>query len=271
MLLEGQIVLIAGGGRGVGRATALLCAEEGAQVVIVARTQEQVQETVQAVKGLGHQAAGLPCDVADYAAVARLVDKTLERFGRLDVLVNCAGIIQPVTPVWRADPAQWAYNLAVNLTGAFHLTRAVLPPMMAARRGRIIHVSSGAARSVVEGWSAYCAAKAGLDHFVRVVAAEVADYGVAVYSVYPGIVDTTMQAEIRSASEADFPPLARFQKYHADGWLRPPEEPAQLILYLAALADPARSGEVFYLDDLPVRQEVSQALGRPLIRGRGET
>lgn len=271
MLLEGQIVLVAGGGRGVGRATALLCAEEGAQVVVVARTQEQVQDTVRAIQDQGRQAAGVACDVTDYAAVVRLVDKTLDRFGRLDVLVNCAGVIQPVAPVWRADPAQWAYNLTVNLTGAFHLTRAALPPMMAARRGRIIHVSSGAARSVVEGWSAYCAAKAGLDHFVRVVAAEVADYGLAVYSVYPGIVDTAMQAEIRAMSEADFPPLARFLRYHADGWLRPPEEPAQLILYLAALADPARSGEVFYLDDLTVRQEVSQALGRPLIKGRGET
>ncbi len=270
MLLEGQIVLVAGGGRGVGRATALLCAEEGAQVVVVARSPEQVQATVQAIQGQGRPAAGMACDVADDAAVARLVDKTLDRFGRLDALVNCAGIIQPVTPVWRADPAQWAYNLAVNLTGAFHLTRAALPPMMAARRGRIVHVSSGAARSVVVGWSAYCAAKAGLDHFVRVVAAEVVEYGIAIYSVYPGIVDTAMQAEIRATSEADFPPLARFQQYHQDGWLRPPAEPAQLILYLVSRADPARSGEVFYLDDLAVREEVSQALGRPMIKGRGE-
>jgi len=272
MLLEGQVVLVAGGGRGIGRAAALACAEAGADVAVAARTQDQVEVTAQMVQQMGRQTLPLTCDVADYQAAAHLVERTLARFGRLDVLVNCAGIIQPVAPVWRADPARWAYNLAVNLTGAFHLTQAALEPMMAAQRGRIIHVSSGAARSVVASWSAYCAAKAGLDHFVRVVASEVAEYGVAVYSLYPGIVDTAMQAEIRRVRAEDFglDNLARFRAYHEQDWLRPPEEPAQVILYLATLADQSRSGKVFSIDDPAVRREVSRALGRSMLKGRGE-
>jgi NAD(P)-dependent dehydrogenase (short-subunit alcohol dehydrogenase family) len=265
-------VLVAGGGRGIGRAAALACAEAGADVVVAARTQDQVAATALAVQQIGRQALPLTGDVADYGAATRLVERTLDRFGRLDVLVNCAGILQPVAPVWQADPARWSYNLSVNLIGAFHLTQVALQPMMTIRRGRIIHVSSGAAQSVVAGWSAYCAAKAGLDHFVRVVASEVTEYGIAVYSFYPGIVETAMQAELRGVLAEDFGEanLARFRAYHEQGWLRPPEEPAQVILYLAALADEARSGEVFSIDDPAVRYEVSRALGSPMLKGRGE-
>jgi NAD(P)-dependent dehydrogenase (short-subunit alcohol dehydrogenase family) len=88
--------------------------------------------------------------------------------------------------------------------------------------------------------------------------------------MYPGIVDTAMQVEIRGVSAEDFPSLPKFRAYHEDGWLRPPEEPAQLILYLAALADASRSGEVFYIDDPATREEMSRALGRPMLQGRGE-
>jgi len=270
--LQGKTVLVTGGGRGIGRAAALACAEVGANIVVAARTRSEIEATArEAASRWGVQALALPCDVADYAAVEHLITRTVERFGRLDVVVNAAGVIHPIVPVWRADPAAWQANLAVNLVGAFHVTRAALGPMREARRGRIIHVSSGAARSAVASWSAYCAAKAGLDHFVRVVAREVAPDGIAIYSFWPGIVETRMQQEVRQAPPEDFGEenVARFRAYYEQGWLRPPEEPAQVILYLATAADPARSGQVFYIDDEAVRREVAQALGRPMLPGRG--
>jgi NAD(P)-dependent dehydrogenase (short-subunit alcohol dehydrogenase family) len=174
--------------------------------------------------------------------------------------------------VWKADPTQWQYNLSVNLIGAFHITKAALEPMIAARKGRIIHISSIAAIYPVFGWSAYCTAKAGLDHFVKAAAQEVLRYGIAIYSVWPGMVNTKMVEELFQVSPKDMGQenLSRFRGYREKGWFRPPHEPAQLILYLATIADLSLSGQVINLDDEPIRKDVAKALNKPLIPGPQE-
>lgn len=271
--LEGKTAIIIGGGHGIGRAAAFAFAEAGANIVVAARSRLDIEHTAKEVSSRwGIKALAIPCDTSSYTTVSALITQTMERFAQLDTVVNTAGILHPVKPVWKADPIQWQCNLAVNLIGAFHITKAALEPMIAARQGRIIHISSIVAVSPVFGWSAYCTAKAGLDHFVKAAAQEVLRYGIGIYSVWPGMVNTKMVEELFQISPEDMGEenLSRFRGYRDKGWLRPPHEPAQLILYLATVADLSLSGQVINLDNEPIRKDVADALNKPLIPGPQE-
>ena len=118
----------------------------------------------------GGRAEALACDVADYAAVERVVADTRQRLGGLDILINNAGVIDPIGSLAASDPAAWALNIQINLVGAYNVVRAVLDGMLAAGAGTIVNVSSGAAHRPLEGWSAYCAGKAGLAMVTRSIA-----------------------------------------------------------------------------------------------------
>jgi NAD(P)-dependent dehydrogenase (short-subunit alcohol dehydrogenase family) len=245
-------------------------AEAGAAVVTAARTASEIKEVSQRAHSLcGVKTLALVCDVSEAESVLETVERTLRDFGKLDVVINCAGTIHPVGPCWQVDPEEWHANLKVNLLGAFHITRAVIPPLKDQGQGKIIHVSSGAAQYPVFGWTAYCAAKAGLDHFVRVAAEEASPLGVSVYGIWPGIVDTRMQEEIRKVSPELFGKenIQRFRLYHDRGLLRPPEDPVRLILYLAIHADLSMSGHIFNLDDPEVERMVDRALPVPVLQG----
>ncbi len=247
--LAGQVALVTGGGRGVGRAVCLALAREGARVAPFSRRADEVAATVDMARALGGEGLPLSGDVGDYAAVEAEVATLLRLWGRLDIVVNNAGMVAPIKRLWEADPAAWQRNITTNLVGAFNVCRAALPHMLERGSGCIINVSSGAARGPVAGWSAYCAAKAGLDHLTRVLIAEVEEYGVRVNVVYPGVIDTRMQAEIRDAGEKSFgrENLARFRGYKEQGVLRAPEEPAALITWVAA--SPDVRGEFLSIDD----------------------
>jgi len=197
--LEGQVAVVTGGGRGIGRAAAILLAQAGAAVVVTARTATEVEETAEHIRRQGGRAQALPADVSDWAAMERLAEETTQAFGPADIVVANAGVIHPVGDTWEVEPADWAQNLTINLTGSFYTARAFLPAMVARRSGVLIFVSSGAASHPVPGWSAYCAAKAGAEHFVRNVAAEVDQRGlpIRVHALYPGIVATAMQEKPR--------------------------------------------------------------------------
>lgn len=252
--LNGKTALVTGGGRGIGRATALAVAGCGAHVVVVARTLEEIAAVEHEIEAAGGEASAIVCDVSDSVDVQKL----FQAVPPIDVLVNSAGIIQPIAPAATVSPPDWLHDIAVNLGGIFLTCRYALPGMLQRGWGRIVNVSSGAARGTTVGWSAYSAAKAGVETFTRVVALEVADRGVRVNAIRPGVVDTEMQVEIRSSREEDFGTenLARFRSYKERGILRDPEEPARLILWLLTPDADEVNGEVLAIDDPEVATRI---------------
>jgi benzil reductase ((S)-benzoin forming) len=175
-------------------------------------------------------------DLADSASVARAFDAVEARIKarRYDkaVLINNAGIVEPVAPLERADPADIERNLAVNLVAPMVLMRRFIAATQHVPLRRVINISSGAGRRPISGWSAYCAAKAGLDMATRVVALEAQGRGMALeaVSLAPGVIDTGMQDTVRSASAADFADVERFRQMKAEGQLRPAGDVADDIL-----------------------------------------
>ncbi len=270
--LAGKVAVVTGGSRGIGRATAKLLARAGVKVAVVARTAADVQEVADEICDAGGSALAVSADISEWSAVQRLVGETQRSLGPVDVVVANAGILQPVGDTWEIDPADWVHNLNVNLAGAFYTARAFLPQMVERRSGTLIFVSSGAATHPVPGWSAYCAAKAGLDHLVRNLAAELErrDLPIRAHVLYPGIVATSMQARIRQTSEEQFPLVEKFRGYHEQGWLRPPEEPAALICWLATPMAAEFHGQAVSIDDPAIRERMAADLGLDPFKGRGE-
>jgi NAD(P)-dependent dehydrogenase (short-subunit alcohol dehydrogenase family) len=168
-------------------------------------------------------------------------------------------------------PDEWTQNVTINLTGAFHTVRAFLPMMVEQGHGVLIFTSSGAATHPVAGWSAYCAAKAGLNHFVRNLAAEIDEQGldIRVHVFYPGIVDTSMQKQIRGKSREAFPRAEKYRGYHERGWLRPPEEPAALVWWLATPMAAEFHGKAVSIDDPAIRRRMAADLDLPPFGARG--
>ena len=188
------VVIVTGASRGLGAATARWLARAGAAVTLISRSEAALKSVAQEVRRLGGTALVFKADTSDADACQKAVAKTLERFERLDALVNNAGIVEPIAPLAQTDPERWQYNIAVNLLGPFYLAREAIAELRR-QKGRIVNVSSGAATRTIEHVSAYCAAKAALNHFSRVLAAE--EPRLTVMSVRPGVVDTRMQETIR--------------------------------------------------------------------------
>lgn len=190
-LLNGQVALVTGGGRGIGRSIAQALARAGAHVAVAARTTEQLDETVALVRNEGGQAISLTLDVTDRKGVEQTVSETIRRLGPIDLLVNNAAITGAEAPIWEEDADAWWRVQEVNVRGPFLCARAVLPGMIERKRGRIINVGSGAG-----GWpsfaSAYPVSKAALFRLTDCLAAMAGPYGVSVFAISPGLVHTAM-------------------------------------------------------------------------------
>ena len=189
--LDRRVVVVTGAGRGIGRAVAEALAAEGARVAICARGVAELEAAAAQLRAAGADVLALPCDVAREGEVARFADAVRARLGDPEVLVNNAGIVRRGR-LDEQDPLDWQAVLDVNLTGTYHVTRAFLPAMRVARRGRIINLSSISGRQGTASLSAYCAAKHAVVGLTRALAEELRDEGVQVNAICPGSVDTRM-------------------------------------------------------------------------------
>ena len=207
MKLDGQIAVITGAGRGIGRAIALAYAREGAQLALAARNETELQETVSATSDLGAESIAVPTDVTSQDATERLAWRVVERFGRIDVLVNNAGSSGPIGPLEGNDVADWVNTITVNLTGTFLVCRAVIPVMLEQSAGRIINLSGAGATNAWSNMSAYCSSKAAVVRLTEVLAQELDGKGITVNALGPGSVHTSMwdrMTEQAADAGADF-------------------------------------------------------------------
>lgn len=261
-LLQDRVAIVTGASGGIGRATAITLAQAGAKVVVAARSIDKLNEVVDEIKTAGGHALAVPTDVSDLAQVDQLVNQTWLIFGPADILVNNAALIQPLDKVWQTAPADWQQLMLVNVVGPYLCARAVLPEMLKRNRGWIVNVSSGAARSDIEGASAYCASKAAMERFSSTLAAEVAGQGVIVTAFRPGVVQSDMQVNIRQTSPEQLPRVGHWLKLHEEGQLRPPVEAAIAILWLASrFATEEANGHLFSIDEEAFRQQIAENLG----------
>ena len=192
MKLRDKVAVITGGGRGIGKAIALAYAHEGAKLAICARTASEVEQTAKEIQLPKAEAEGWVCDVSVEQSVKEFVKNVLEKFGRIDTLVNNAGVMTRPVPTPELEVKKWDYTMAVNLRGPFLMCQAVLPAMMRQRSGSIINVSSMIGRGAYPNFIAYATSKWGLEGFTQTLAAEVRSSHIRVNSVEPGVVATKL-------------------------------------------------------------------------------
>ena len=249
MDLTGKTALITGASRGIGAAAARIFAEAGANVALVARSRDAIAELAGEI---GPKAVAIPCEISRYWEVEQAVENCHKAFGSLDIVINNAGVIEPIAPLAEADPESWGALIDVNLKGVFHGMRAALPGMLAAGGGTILTIGSGAAHNPLEGWSAYCTSKAGALMITRATDAEYRARGIRAISLSPGTVATEMQRTIKASginavSQLDW-------SDHI-----PPEWVAKTLLWMCGPEADGYLGDEISLRDEEIRKKVGVA------------
>lgn len=202
MRLKDKVALITGGARGIGKAVAMHYAREGARLALCSRTAAELEQTVNELRAMNADAAGWTCDVSMEEPVKEFVANAHKTFGRIDVLVNNAGVMTRPTPMTQLDVKKWDYTIAVNLRGPFLVTQSVLPIMMKQKAGSIINVSSSIGRGAYANFLAYATSKWGLEGFTQTLAAEARSSNIRVNSVEPGYVATKITGYAGSKPES---------------------------------------------------------------------
>ena len=243
-----DVALVTGASRGIGRATAIALAEEGFPVALLARSAPGLHETRELVEGRGGTALDLVADVTDAEAVDGAVAATEERLGPVGLLVNNAGSLRALGPLWEARPDDWWADVTTSLGGAYNLCRAVVPGMIERGRGRIVNVTSYAGLRPAPYQSGYACGKAGVAALTEALAASLADHGVTVFSVAPGFTATEMTRQLTESDTG--------RRWFPDEGRREPLDAAataELITRLASGSADALSGRLLHtLDDVDV-------------------
>jgi NAD(P)-dependent dehydrogenase (short-subunit alcohol dehydrogenase family) len=244
--MQGKTVVITGASRGIGAASAHVFAQAGANVVLLARSAPAIEALAAEI---GDAALAVPCDIADAGSVQAAIAQAVAKFGSLDVLIGNAGTIDPISRIAEADPEAWGQAIDVNLKGVFYGMRAAIPLMRAQGGGTIITVSSGAAHNPLEGWSSYCAAKAGAAMLTRAAHLEESDHGLRIMGMSPGTVATEMQVKIKASG---INPVSELDpSVHI-----PAEWPARALLWMCGPGGDDWLGQEVKLRDDAIRKAV---------------
>jgi 3-oxoacyl-[acyl-carrier protein] reductase len=230
--LSGQVAIVTGASRGLGRAFAIALGQAGASVSITGRTAADVNETTRLVKQTGAKALPFVTDVANPADVANVVARTEGELGPVDILVNNAGAAPTEIVPWEADPKEWWSVFETNVRGTFLYTRTVLPGMVARQRGRIINLVSEAGNNPEAELSAYSTSKAALIHFTDAMALATIDEGIKVFAYHPGMVRTGMTTNLIAHGGTGMG--ARLESAFAEGRDTPLERSTERLLFLAS-------------------------------------
>ncbi|MFQ5658111.1 MAG: 3-oxoacyl-[acyl-carrier-protein] reductase [Candidatus Methylomirabilales bacterium] len=241
MTLKGKVAVITGGSRGIGRTVAFALAQEGAALTLCARDHVLLEKVAAELEASGSQVLAVRADVTQASEVEQMVEACLQRFGRVNILVNNAGITRD-NLVLRMKDEEWDSVLGVNLKGVFHCTRAVLRPMLKRREGRIINLTSVVGVMGNPGQANYAASKAGIIGLTKATAREVASRGITVNAVAPGFIETDMthnlDPELQERLRSQIP-LGRFGR---------PEEVAEIVAFLASDRAAYITGQVIHVN-----------------------
>jgi NAD(P)-dependent dehydrogenase (short-subunit alcohol dehydrogenase family) len=228
-MLEGRVALITGASQGLGRALALAFAREGARVAINSRSEGSIRRVAEEIEDTGAEILALAADVSRSADVERLVGATVERFGRVDVLVNNAGVLGPRVRLEEYPEDEWRHVIDANLTGPFLVTKATIPHMP--EGSSIVNVVSGVSVEGRAGWGAYSVSKFGVEGLTQILASELEERGIRANAVDPG----GMRTEMRAAAYPEEDPMTRVT----------PEENTDVFLYLASDESRGVTGQRF--------------------------
>ncbi|MBW6416147.1 SDR family oxidoreductase [Celeribacter sp. PS-C1] len=244
--VTGKTVVITGASRGIGEAAARLFAASGAKVALLARSADAITKIAE---DIGPNALAVPCDISKFVEIDAAMSAVESHFGTIDILINNAGVIDPIGDLKTCDPEAWGHLIDINVKGVFYAMRRVVPEMVARGSGTVLTISSGAAHHPVEGWSAYCSSKAGAAMLTSMLDLEERANGIRVMGLSPGTVATQMQRDIKASginavSQLDW-------SDHI-----PPEWPAQALLWMCGAEADAHLGEELSLRDEGLRRKI---------------
>ncbi|MFW5833882.1 MAG: SDR family oxidoreductase [Pseudomonadota bacterium] len=252
--LRGKVAIVTGASRGIGAATARAFAEAGAKVVLNARSGTAIEAIARELEAAGGEALAVAGDVNRFADLEAVVGAAMGRWGRIDLMVNNAGVIEPIGHLADSEPDAWAEAADINFKGVYYGLRAVLPIMQAQGAGVVVNVSSGAAVNPMEGWSHYCAGKAAALMLTRCADLECSARGIRVVGLSPGTVRTDMQVRIKASG---LNPVSQLDPaVHI-----PPEWPARAILWLCTAEAADLRGVDVSLRDEHVRRRIGLPTG----------
>lgn len=246
MAVKDKTVVITGASRGIGAAAARVFAREGARVALLARGTKEITALAEEI---GDRARAIACNVADYTEVEGAIQEATSALGPVGILINNAGVIEPVSHLAESVPEEWGRVIDINLKGVYHGMRAVLPDMIKSGAGTILTISSGAAHGPVEAWSHYCASKAGAAMLTRMLEKEYGSSGIRAMGLSPGTVATQMQKEIKATG---INPVSQLD------WSDhiPPEWPAEALLWMCSGDADEFVGEEISLRDDDIRRRI---------------
>ena len=241
MELTGKVALVSGAAQGIGKAVALLLARNGADMVVSDINFEKAQETVKEVETIGRKAMAMKVDVSNFNDVDQMTKAILERFGKIDILINNAGIARDKL-ILRMTEEDWDAVIDINLKGTFNCTKAVLKQMIKQKTGKIVNIASVVGEMGNAGQSNYAASKAGVIGLTKTIAREVAQRGINVNAIAPGYIETSMTDALPEKAKEELKRLIPLER------LGRPEDVAHAVLFLVLEASSYITGQVLFVE-----------------------